>query len=166
MKNDLLPVLAAILIFGCATTPEADMAADRVAWELVEFLETRPKLVLAVGEFESPDVPDVLVGAFRTDLSSSFANAIDYLELPHRVVTRDKVDRIMEEQTLNLQGFNSREVQLQIGRLLGADVLVVGTMIPVGESMYRASTRMIEAESGIIVGGISQDIWFELAPDN
>jgi curli biogenesis system outer membrane secretion channel CsgG len=154
-------ILAAALFAGCASVPESNQAAVETAWELADILIDSPGLTLAVGKFELTDIPDALDSTFRNDLSTSLATAFRELELDHRVVTRDQVDEVFAEQSMDLEGLTYREAQIRIGQVVGADVLVVGTLIWLEDDLYRSSAQLIETGTGFILGGTSWDFWFD-----
>ena len=76
-------------------------------------------------------------------------------------MTRDRVDRIIKEQTLELEGMTYREAQMKLGRLLGADLLVAGTLAWLDGDIYRFTGQVIEVESGTVLSGYSGDFWFD-----
>lgn len=158
----LFPVVfLAIILTGCQSTPESNKAAEETAWELSYQLKDRADLTLAVGAFETTDVPASLEITFRNDLSTTLAIAFRETGQDHRVVTRDKVDQVFKEQSMALEGLTYQETQVQIGQILGADLLVVGTIIWLEDDLYRSSAQIIETDTGVIVGGSSWDFWFD-----
>lgn len=158
----LFPVVFLVIILtGCQSTPESNKAAEETAWELSYQLKDRADLTLAVGAFETTDVPASLEITFRNDLSTTLAIAFRETGQDHRVVTRDKVDQVFKEQSMALEGLTYQETQVQIGQILGADLLVVGTIIWLEDDLYRSSAQIIETDTGVIVGGSSWDFWFD-----
>jgi curli biogenesis system outer membrane secretion channel CsgG len=151
--------------FGCATTPESNVAAEDMAWDLADQLTDLPEATIAVGRFDTKDIPDRLDLTFRNDLSTALAIAVRELEMNHRVVTRGQVDNVLDEQALALQGLTARDAQFRVGELLGAQVLVVGTIIWLEGDLYRANSQLIESATGVVLGGSSWDFWFDTESD-
>ena len=161
MKH-VIPFFVLILAFtGCLSVLESNRASEEIAWELSYQLKELSGLTVAVGDFETTDVPDTLKSTFRNDLSTSLAIDFRYTDQDHKVVTRDKVDEVFAEQSMSLEGLTYQETQIRIGQVLGAEVLVVGTIILLGDDLYRASTQLLETETGVIIGGSSLDFWFD-----
>ncbi|MFC1530604.1 CsgG/HfaB family protein [Gemmatimonadota bacterium] len=65
------------------------------------------------------------------------------------VVERLQLWMVMEEQALQLTGAVSDETVVEIGKLLGADYLIVGAFQKMGDTI-RLTARFVEAESGSI----------------
>lgn len=73
------------------------------------------------------------------------------------VVERSRLEAIMEEQKLSLTGFlDSSELRIQVGKLLGADYLVAGTItsFDVHTETFRgygvATTKLVATLSGVL----------------
>jgi curli biogenesis system outer membrane secretion channel CsgG len=156
-----LLLVSAAFISGCTTTPESNIAAEDMAWELADQLMDLPDTTIAVGNFDSNDIPDGLDLTFRNDLSTALAIAVRELEINHRIVTRGQVDKVLAEQALVLQGLTARATQIRVGELLGAQILVVGTIIWLEGDLYRANSQLIESETGVVIGGSAGDFWFD-----
>jgi len=65
------------------------------------------------------------------------------------VVERLQLWQVMEEQALQLTGAVDDETVIEIGKLLGADYLIVGAYQKMGNTL-RLTARFVEAESGSI----------------
>lgn len=66
------------------------------------------------------------------------------------VVERLQLWKVMEEQALQLTGAVDDETVVKIGKLLGADYLIVGAFQKMGDTL-RLTARFVEAESGSIM---------------
>jgi|GEM_PF-2623420 len=74
-----------------------------------------------------------------------------------RVMERSMMDNVLKEQAFQQAGACSNsECQIQMGRLLGVDRMVVGSVGKIG-NMYSLSIRMLNVESGEIEASFSQD---------
>lgn len=150
-----------LLLVSCASVPESNRAAEETAWELSYQVEDESNLIFAVVDFETADIPEALLLTYRNNLSTALSVAFREMDSTHRVVTRDRVDAILEEQAMMLQGLTPRNADMKVGELLGANILVTGNIIWLEDDLYRASVQLIEAESGLILGGVSWDFWFD-----
>lgn len=74
-----------------------------------------------------------------------------------RVMERGLMQTILQEQAFQQAGScNSSECQVQIGRMLGVDRIVVGTAGKLG-NMFTISVRMLNVETGEIQTSFSED---------
>ena len=161
MKRATGILAAALILAGCATTLESNQAAEETAWELSYILEDRSGAIVAVVDFETTDVPGTLRKTFMEDLGTNLAMAFRETGSNNRVVTRDRVDAVFAEQSLSLEGLTDSDARQKVGALLGADILVSGTIIWLEDDLYRASAQLIETETGALLGGSSWDFWFD-----
>jgi TolB-like protein len=79
-----------------------------------------------------------------------------------KVVDRQNIDLILAEQNFQLSGYVSDESAVSIGRMLGAQFIIVGS----GENMadyYRVQFRMLSVETAAIQSSISQNIRYDTA---
>lgn len=74
-----------------------------------------------------------------------------------RVMERSMMDEILKEQALQQNGAcNTSECQVQMGRLLGVDKLVVGSTGKLG-NLYSVSVRLLNVETGEIELSLTED---------
>ena len=74
-----------------------------------------------------------------------------------RVMERSMMDKLLREQSFTqASGCNGSECQIQMGKLLGVDAMVVGSAGKIGK-MYTISVRLLDIETGEIVLTSSQD---------
>ncbi len=161
MKSIIAVLVLVSFLVSCASLPESNIAAQESAWELAYQVEDLSDLVFAVVDFETTDVPEALASTYRNDLSTNLSIAFRESESSHKVVTRTRVDAVLEEQSMVLQGLTARDAGLKIGELLGADVLVTGNIIWLEDDLYRASVQLIETDDGLVLGGDAWDFWFD-----
>ena len=63
-----------------------------------------------------------------------------------RVIERGAMDQVMNEQALGMSGMVDEETAVEVGKLAGADVIVVGT-INIAEGFGKVSARGIDTET-------------------
>jgi len=73
------------------------------------------------------------------------------------VVERELLNKIIEEQKLSLSGMVDPQSAKEIGKILGVDAIVSGTVTDLGNSL-KINARIISASSGEIFGVASQRI--------
>ena len=88
----------------------------------------------------SEALPDMLT----TDLASS---------KKVRVVSRQDLKEIIEEQKLSLSGFIQESQQIELGQLLGATRLIIGSYSVMG-SQIRIDTKVVNIRSGEVLSSV------------
>ncbi|MDO8734540.1 MAG: CsgG/HfaB family protein [Elusimicrobiota bacterium] len=69
-----------------------------------------------------------------------------------RVVEREKLNKILEEQKLNQSGIVDEVAAVKIGKILGATEIVLGSITQLGKTIV-ISARLIKVETGEIYAG-------------
>jgi TolB-like protein len=64
-----------------------------------------------------------------------------------RVVERAQIRQALQEQALQVSGATDTQNAVKIGKLLGADLIVVGSVVKIGNS-YTVNSRMIDVKTG------------------
>ncbi len=64
-----------------------------------------------------------------------------------RVVERAQIKQALQEQALQMSGATDTENAVKIGKLLGADLIIVGSVVKIGNS-YTVNSRMIDVKTG------------------
>lgn len=118
----------------------------RVEGEQQPLITPASNITLAVLPFEARGVAEPVAQLMADHLSTSLAN-VEHLTLVERL----RVDALLQEFELQEQGFTEAD-GLQIGRMLNADYVVLGSVGALGEQ-YTFSARMLQVETGRVVGG-------------
>ncbi len=164
-KHALFIIPAVFIVLGCASLPESDDAADETGWELADQLLDLEDVTVAVVDIDGSGIPADLLSTYRSQITTTLAMAFRELDSENRVVTRDRVDQVMDEYRLELEGLSSSDAQSRLGQVLGADVLVSGQIILLEEDVYRGKFQLIETSTGVVLGGASWDFWFDTESD-
>jgi hypothetical protein len=128
---------------------------DYLFRELALHMEQAPPGNLAVSGFSVPgtagaSLVEVLNEAGVVYLQSVVGSA-------HPLVERQRLDEILREQELALSDLVEPQAALRIGRILAADYLLTGTVIPMSESVIifgrilNVETAVIESVAQVIV---------------
>jgi len=67
-----------------------------------------------------------------------------------RVIERSALDKIMEEQKLGLSGFVDEETAVKVGKLAGADMIILGN-INMKIGFVKVSARGIDTETSVLI---------------
>lgn len=96
---------------------------------------------MALFDFQGKDKALGEMGALVRDLVEARLTGTEHA----RLVTRTEIDRILEEQKINLAGI-TEESAPQVGRLLGAEAMLVGRVFTVGDQLH-VTARLFSAET-------------------
>lgn len=108
-------------------------------------LFAQEKARVAVLDFEGHDDASVVSDAVRTELLKSDAFTL---------ISRSDMTKIIMEQEFQFSGMVDEETSVELGKILGAQQLVVGTIKKVGIN-YFLTAKMVDIESGVIVASES-----------
>lgn len=110
-----------------------------------------PAISVAVLDYESTAPGNPQQGQQIADILTTRLSIEDGLVL----VERDKLGKILEEQKLMLVGLVNPDEAAKVGRLTGAQLMVMGkTFVMDGKMMI--ITKLVGVESGRVVGGLRQ----------
>ncbi len=106
---------------------------------------------IAVLPFDVPDSrPDMKqFGVGITDtITIALGNVKEYI-----MIDRSQLQNILKEQTIQHSGFIDSEKAVKLGKLMGAEVLIIGAIQHEGAT-YRITARLTEVESGKIIKAV------------
>ncbi len=75
----------------------------------------------------------------------------------HRVIERGQMEQILNEQDFQLSGCTSNECAVEVGRVLGCELMLAGSFGKIG-SIYTIDMRIVDVESGGILRTTSYDV--------
>jgi TolB-like protein len=106
---------------------------------------------IAVLDFKGNGISINEASSISERLRTELFNNGDY-----RVVERDKLEALLEEQGLNQSGIVSDEYIVNAGSILGVDKVVVGTVNKIG-NLYSVSARIVNVKTGEILEAVSYE---------
>jgi len=66
----------------------------------------------------------------------------------YTVIERGMIEQVLKEQELQLTGAVDSETAIEIGKLVGAQFVIIGSIMKTG-TVYTINARLIEVETGI-----------------
>jgi TolB-like protein len=157
MKNRLLPFLV-IMLAGCGSSPRAeipgvqgisiDTAIQQAARNIENNIDAGRKVVVLNFSSSSDDFSDYVLGELSTEL-------VNGRKL--QVVDRRNLDAIRAEMDFQMSGEVSDESAQAIGRKLGAEYIISGSLANAG-GIYRFRINTINVESAGIAAASAADI--------
>ena len=103
------------------------------------------RLSVAVLPFSSNDDAKDLTDSVTEKLIIQLVNLRRF-----RVIERSALDKIMEEQKLGLTGFVDEEAAIKVGKLAGADMIILGS-INMQIGFVKVSARGIDTETSVLI---------------
>ena len=167
-------ILAILVISGCTTAPSTtgeramleepenlihgiNELVSEIAIQTVSLLSDGASRTMAVYYFtvdgRESNISDYLITGLTTEIANLAGDEIT-------IVSRQGLDRVMSEQSLMVSDLVSEETQVDVGELLGADVILIGYIIPL-EDFDKVNIQIVEVESGAVLGGFFLDYELE-----
>jgi hypothetical protein len=154
-----------LLAAGCAGTAERrafndlESLSEEAAWRTLEILWSRfedldkgPQRVLAV--YPLVEEQPLFAGQLIEELSIHLANAFQEDGVAVRLVSRSALDPVLRELAFQSSDLADPQTQLELGRQLAAEMLLVVT-VPGTGSPRRLGFQVLEVESGVLLGGFT-----------
>ena len=140
------------------TTPEEHNTLDEVAAfiarDLTSSLATDSRITVMNFKASEQDVPSELIELLSNEIVNAMIN-----EARVMVLDRDFMDMILEEHKMQLAGITEEE-SVQIGKLMGADYVLTGQVLLVGEE-YNVYARIIDVQTSKIVASCKKGFRWE-----
>jgi TolB-like protein len=73
------------------------------------------------------------------------------------VIERRKLQKVLQEQNLGQTGIIETESAAQVGKILGVNILITGTVISVGDTL-EVTIRLVDTTNGAIIGAASVSV--------
>jgi curli biogenesis system outer membrane secretion channel CsgG len=134
----LLVVLVPAVGFGAAAAPEPEQKTKSPGPPTVAILDY---------EAAAPDTKDL--GAQMADILTARLGVEDAFQL----VERAKLGKILEEQKLKLVGLADQDKAVEVGKLLGAQLMVIGKTFMMDKQLMIV-TKVVGVETGAVKGTI------------
>lgn len=128
---------------GAAQEPTLLPEAIGVSYSPESMMQVGSRLSIAVLPFEVIGTVPLSAEHLAEALASELVNLRRF-----RVVERNALDRIMEEQALSMSGMVDQSEAIELAKLVGADALVMGR-IASSRGETSISARVIDSETGV-----------------
>jgi hypothetical protein len=129
---------------------EAPKAGEKLAAAPAKGAPLAPaagKLTVAVLDFEAKEAGGPEMGVKISDLLTIYLSTMGNFE----VVERVKLKQVLGEQALNLSGAVDPEQAVEVGRLVGAKLMVFGRAFSLQDELY-LTAKVVSAETGRVAG--------------
>lgn len=93
---------------------------------------------------DSPDLGEGAAEILRTILMETGK---------YTVIERSILKEVLEEQKLSLSGAVDQTIAVGIGKILGAQLIAVGSVVKMGERSYTLNIRFVDVATGEVISG-------------
>ncbi len=123
----------------------AELPVGALTYDPSKVTQVGSRLSIAVLKFNSNDKGADLTESVTEKLVTQLVNLRRF-----RVIERSALDKIMEEQKLGMTGFVDEETAVKVGKLAGADVIILGRInLEIG--FAKVSARGIDTETSELI---------------
>ncbi len=121
--------------------PKDKVPVGALTYDPSKVTQVGSRLSIAVLPFETKGQAQEIEFTLMEKLITQLVNLRRF-----RVIERGAMDQVMNEQALGMSGMVDEETAVEVGKLAGADVIVVGT-INIAEGFGKVSARGIDTET-------------------
>lgn len=144
-KNSLLILLLVFGISFCSSGSKKDAGEGKKNMKKVgnlavmnfDAINVRPELRVAISEI------------IRAEIAA-------FSDIPYRIIEREMLNKVMQEQALAMTGIVKQQKAVKIGKVLYADFLILGRIFRSGNT-YRISAKIVETETTIVKKQVLED---------
>jgi len=115
------------------------------------FAQGSEEIYIAVMNLEGKAISQIEADALSDRLRSELFNSGKY-----KVIERDNMDKIMEEQAFQQSGCTSDECIVEMGEILGVEQIIVGSVSQIGK-VISVAVRVIDVETGEVINIVNFD---------
>ena len=145
--NRLLPLLLCALAACSAPAPPPSPAEQLAKTLKAELVRLQPRTKIGVLPLTTTEGEVQLLGEYLAEnLVTLLAGADTY-----DVIERSRLDQVLKESTLSASNLLRDDAVISVGKLLGADALVIGTFVDLGEQV-EVNCRLVDVTTGRVLG--------------
>jgi hypothetical protein len=151
-KKGIVLCCALISISLLFSQEKFKLDSSAYAFDSLETSHPSGKIPIAILDLDANNVTQAEARALSDRLRVEVFNAGIF-----DVMEREKMKSILDEMQFQLSGCTSNECAIEIGRLVGVEKIIAGSVSKVGE-FYTVSLRLIDVETGKIKATALEDI--------
>lgn len=162
-KAVILTALIGVLVFSCSSSP-GDLT-NEVSWVAEDLAD----ILVYEQDLEPGELGNLAVIPFTDSISGESDRFSQYFaeemitallllgESELKIFERSQINSIMKEAEFNSSGMVLEDSAMELGRMVGADTLIVGSFKTAGEQL-RINCRLVKVESGQILSAAAGEI--------
>lgn len=140
-------LLLALVSAGAAMASDIHQELDDIAKSLATRIEKSQRTKVAVADFTDLEGTVRQFGRF---VSEELSTNLVLAARGFTVIDRTHLRTILKEQKLSMSGLMDSENQKKLGKILGVDALVLGSINPFGEN-YRITVKVVATDTAEVV---------------
>ena len=132
--------LVSILLVALLITPQFSFSQEQKFYTIAVL----DLVANGISETETKSLSEFMRGQVtRIATSGDFRNKSGYA---YKVIERSQMDKILNEMQFQRSGCTDEECAVEVGKVLGAERVIIGSVGLVGET-YNINTRIVDIES-------------------
>jgi TolB-like protein len=151
MKNKIVITFFILIIFSACSSIKLqennshtlDAKVDELVTQIINTLSDNNKSKIAIIEFSDLEGNITNLGRYVAEELTTKMYRTNQFE----VVERQLMNKLIQEQNLSLQGYIDIDTEVGIGKVLGVDAIVSGSITDLGTNI-KINARLISPESG------------------
>ncbi len=149
MFSVVRPALLVMALVGAGAVVASDIhrELDDISKRLATKIEESRRTKVAVADFTDLDGNQRQIGRF---ISEELSTNLVLSARGYSVIDRNHLRTILREQKLSMSGLMDPENQKKIGKILGVDALILGSINPFGEQ-YRITFKVVATDTAEVV---------------
>lgn len=165
-----LVLICAAATAGVASAADIHRELEDIAKRLTTRIEETGRTKIAVADFTDLNGNVSQLGRF---ISEEVSTNMVVSARGFSVIDRNHLRTILKEQKLSMSGLMDPENQKKLGKILGVDALVLGSITPFGES-YRVTFKVVATDTAQVITAdrgmvpktpATDELWAALVPD-
>lgn len=147
--QDLLATGDVVRVYSTGQTE----VVDQIAIEISETFMGDPGQKIAIFDFMNLDGKKSLLGKYIAEQTMTYL----FQNTEMNIVERSLVDQIVSEWDFGVSGIVSESSASEIGQLLGASSIVIGTLTKIGNRIS-VNARIVDVETSRVLSTASMDL--------
>jgi TolB-like protein len=126
---------------------------DGITNQITNAFQGNKNITLAIFDFINVNGKQSILGRYIVEQTSNFL----FQNSDIRIVERNQIDKIIKELNFNMSGYVGDESAVQIGHMVGANAVALGTLTKVGNKIS-VNIKIVETESSALLSSGSTEI--------
>ena len=150
-----LSIIVAVLLWPaftvCGEEPDQNPAAKSAETDVASDIKAVTSVTVAMIDFESKAPGNPELGGQISDILTARLSIYDQF----RLVERQKLEELLKDHQLNLTGMVDTSQAIEVGKMLGARIMVFGRAFPVDKDLYIVA-KIVGTETSQVKGVIAK----------
>ncbi len=161
MKNNFITLSILFILSACSSiklqendSQTLDIKLDQLVTQIINTLSDNNKSKIAIIEFSDIERNITNLGRYVAEELTTKLYRTNQFE----IVERQLMNKLIQEQNLSLHGYIDIDTEVGVGKVLGVEAIVSGSITDLGKSI-KINARLISPESGKVFSVASVKIF-------